>query len=286
VALASLSSDIEIFKKTENLIKLIPVWIGLALMAIFALFQVFYLIKFSCIERRLTFFQCFGGIFINFSLFTVIVNGLVFQRLLIDKKYFKIKISEDDDYALLGSLLALNLSFVVFKKFIFEAVFAYIDTCLPDDLGLDMSGNSKTGRGSIITATDERVYLNKKSTSLYTQSDQHKQPKERHPSLVFMIKGVEFSHKRSLTQKELKKSPSTCEIKIEIEQCFLCCEKYANAVIMNCGHGGICFDCALNMQKEAKSCFLCRGEIEKILKIIPCIDGDHEVIAEYEEEKK
>lgn len=70
----------------------------------------------------------------------------------------------------------------------------------------------------------------------------------------------------------------TFEFKIEVEQCLLCADKYANAVIMKCGHGGVCFDCAFKMQQESGNCFICRAKIYRILKLLPRIDGEHEVI--------
>jgi hypothetical protein len=86
-------------------------------------------------------------------------------------------------------------------------------------------------------------------------------------------------HKRSPTDKPQDQS---LEFNIEVEHCLLCADKYANAVIMGCGHGGVCFECAVKMQQNAGTCPICRGKIEKILKLLPRTDGEHEAIAQYE----
>ena len=49
--------------------------------------------------------------------------------------------------------------------------------------------------------------------------------------------------------------------------CIICFEKEANAVIMDCGHGGICYDCALENWKKGDNCVICRGNIEQIYKV-------------------
>jgi hypothetical protein len=40
--------------------------------------------------------------------------------------------------------------------------------------------------------------------------------------------------------------------------CIICCEKSANAVFMDCGHSGICYDCSQNLWKNGEECHLCR----------------------------
>lgn len=43
--------------------------------------------------------------------------------------------------------------------------------------------------------------------------------------------------------------------------CALCCDKPSNAVLMNCGHGGICYECAKEIWKLKDECYLCRAVI-------------------------
>ncbi|CAD8094910.1 unnamed protein product [Paramecium sonneborni] len=50
-------------------------------------------------------------------------------------------------------------------------------------------------------------------------------------------------------------------------KCIICCEKPSNAVLMNCGHGGICYQCAIQMAQKSKECFLCRQNIQEIYEI-------------------
>ena len=136
-----------------------------------------------------------------------------------------------------------------------------------------------TVQSSIISASQSRLFLNKKSSSLFTQSSQSKPSKERHSSVYCILTQEQGLHKRSHTDRLQYES---LEINIEVERCLICADKYANAVIMGCGHGGVCFECAVKMQQKAGACPICRGKIEKILKLLPRIDGEHEAIAQCE----
>jgi len=51
--------------------------------------------------------------------------------------------------------------------------------------------------------------------------------------------------------------------------CYICFEKVPNAVIMPCGHGGICYDCSMVFVKSKNQCMECRGPIENVVKIDP-----------------
>jgi len=49
--------------------------------------------------------------------------------------------------------------------------------------------------------------------------------------------------------------------------CIICCESQADAVIMGCGHGGVCYKCALESCQKSDKCFMCRKKVEKVLHI-------------------
>jgi len=51
--------------------------------------------------------------------------------------------------------------------------------------------------------------------------------------------------------------------------CYICCERPPNAVIGECGHGGICSECAVEAIKAKGKCMECRSEAEKVIKIDP-----------------
>ncbi|CAD8082393.1 unnamed protein product [Paramecium sonneborni] len=50
-------------------------------------------------------------------------------------------------------------------------------------------------------------------------------------------------------------------------KCIICCEKSSNAILMNCCHGGICYQCAVQLAQKQKECFLCRQIISTIYEI-------------------
>jgi len=49
--------------------------------------------------------------------------------------------------------------------------------------------------------------------------------------------------------------------------CIVCMDKAANAVFMNCGHGGVCYDCAMETWKKSNFCVVCRSEIKAIYEV-------------------
>ena len=55
----------------------------------------------------------------------------------------------------------------------------------------------------------------------------------------------------------------------ENNECYICVDKPSNAVIMNCGHGGVCYDCAIEFVKKKSQCMECRQEVNQVVKINP-----------------
>lgn len=51
--------------------------------------------------------------------------------------------------------------------------------------------------------------------------------------------------------------------------CYVCCERKPNAILENCGHGGICYECAVSVMNKRNRCMQCRNPVETILKIDP-----------------
>jgi len=51
--------------------------------------------------------------------------------------------------------------------------------------------------------------------------------------------------------------------------CYVCCERKPNAILENCGHGGICYECAISLMNRRNKCMQCRNTVETVLKIGP-----------------
>jgi hypothetical protein len=50
--------------------------------------------------------------------------------------------------------------------------------------------------------------------------------------------------------------------------CYVCCVARKNAVIMECGHGGICFECGKSLaSRHPRKCPICRGPISAVLRV-------------------
>ena len=53
------------------------------------------------------------------------------------------------------------------------------------------------------------------------------------------------------TKSKVKTSQADCS-------CLVCFDNFADAVFLDCGHGGICYKCAIDIWKSTGECFLCR----------------------------
>ncbi|CAG9319330.1 unnamed protein product [Blepharisma stoltei] len=63
------------------------------------------------------------------------------------------------------------------------------------------------------------------------------------------------------------KSDEDVSKSIEDRLCIICCIDPPNAVIMQCGHAGICFSCGSELVKKECKCMICREPIEQVLEI-------------------
>ena len=71
------------------------------------------------------------------------------------------------------------------------------------------------------------------------------------------------------------------EPKLDGHMCIICYDCPANACFMNCGHGNVCYDCALTVAKKAPSqCPICRLSVEQVLKLTQYVDVDMNSLVE------
>mmetsp|Transcript_24207 Transcript_24207/g.31521 ORF Transcript_24207/g.31521 Transcript_24207/m.31521 type:complete len:164 (+) Transcript_24207:366-857(+) len=53
----------------------------------------------------------------------------------------------------------------------------------------------------------------------------------------------------------------------EEEPCYICTSSQANGVLMECGHGGLCYACGLELARKGQTCPLCRTTIAEVIQI-------------------
>ena len=51
------------------------------------------------------------------------------------------------------------------------------------------------------------------------------------------------------------------------KECLICLEQDADAILMDCGHGGVCYNCALEIWKASSECHLCREKIKSVYQL-------------------
>ncbi|CAD8201522.1 unnamed protein product [Paramecium pentaurelia] len=99
------------------------------------------------------------------------------------------------------------------------------------------------------TTKEDLIQQSNKMTELMTERGQTKK----------ILSTVEMESKQ-LQENQNKMNESN-------QKCIICCENPPNAVLMICGHGGICYKCGLEMAQKSKECFLCRQQIVFIYEI-------------------
>ncbi len=52
--------------------------------------------------------------------------------------------------------------------------------------------------------------------------------------------------------------------------CFVCVERPADAVLLECGHSGLCVECANVLWDQGRRCPLCRRGFAAIMRIVVC----------------
>ena len=74
-------------------------------------------------------------------------------------------------------------------------------------------------------------------------------------------------------EEPAKQDPPKPSFSEEDSLCYICFSNPANCIYLDCGHGGVCLDCAIDSIKKNNICTLCR---EKVVQIIE-IDYRHEI---------
>ncbi|KAL4473944.1 hypothetical protein ABPG72_000306 [Tetrahymena utriculariae] len=67
---------------------------------------------------------------------------------------------------------------------------------------------------------------------------------------------------KDYSQKQDEESKNT-----SVQNCLVCFENQPDTVFMNCGHGGICYECALLIWKNTQECYLCRQKVEQLYQL-------------------
>eukprot|EP00347_Sterkiella_histriomuscorum_P018388 403345692 len=86
----------------------------------------------------------------------------------------------------------------------------------------------------------------------------------------FKVRALEgLGEKHSQTRDCIKTQNFDSKIEEIKKECLICLSGVADAVILKCGHGGLCFECGKRMSanKADQRCHLCRKKIKLILKI-------------------
>ncbi len=55
-------------------------------------------------------------------------------------------------------------------------------------------------------------------------------------------------------------------------QCFVCWGREWDAILLECGHSGICVECAVKLWDETRRCPLCRQSFSAVMRVVSSND--------------
>jgi lipid-A-disaccharide synthase-like uncharacterized protein len=155
--------------------------------------------------------------------------------------------------------------------------FSQTDTSEASVIPENLSDRPSTIRQRITLAVKKAPHMLMRISSSYFQpvESPKKKTNKKAFSLRFKVEEKEEQEEETVTHRRIFSNPTktyendlnspTLVKKIQI--CHMCCEKDSNAVIMECGHGGICYECSLEMWKSTGNCHMCRSPISQVLQI-------------------
>jgi Zinc finger, C3HC4 type (RING finger) len=81
-----------------------------------------------------------------------------------------------------------------------------------------------------------------------------------HSSVSYPINEVCNETRISALDSSTKTLSDSSRLSRADKLCYVCVAREANAVLLECGHGGVCYDCALGLvqQRRERSCPICR----------------------------
>ena len=109
--------------------------------------------------------------------------------------------------------------------------------------------------------TPKSIKLKKRTFSLKSNICEEEDPNHRR---IFSNPGL-ADKSDALSPKAAPTSPQGEVSKASL--CSMCYENLSNAVLMDCGHGGICYECSLELWKSVGVCHMCRAPIAQVLQI-------------------
>ena len=72
------------------------------------------------------------------------------------------------------------------------------------------------------------------------------------------------SHK---TPRKRNSSRAVPDSEVGFQECNICFCNLSDAVSLPCGHGGLCYDCAVKVLRLNTQCSLCRKTVKQVLKV-------------------
>ena len=71
----------------------------------------------------------------------------------------------------------------------------------------------------------------------------------------------------TLRPQQIEAEPPAVVMSPATIQCYVCVERPATAMLVDCGHAGLCMDCGKRLLASSKTCPLCRCRITRVMQV-------------------
>jgi len=120
----------------------------------------------------------------------------------------------------------------------------------------------------------------KKETILKIEKDQKK------TAFFLMVSPTYFSLLTKKKPEDTYKNKIETEVSLQNKEenlCYICENNALNAILTECGHGGVCCDCAIKSIEQKNECMECRKPVKAIYQIENYSGNQDEVIVQASE---
>jgi len=237
-----------------------------------SLYSIIFILFFAGLSVRLE--DRKANIFLGFSLILAMVYSIVMIYLSLKYKYEITRsiiakiIQNDPEHIKIKELLQKELEVGISRnrapKFLFKVSSTYYQVAKPK-----MKPNrpeKKNQKMVFVTVADIPASADAPQEEDKEEKEEDQQINEEEEEEQSQEEEEEEDDEDNEEEEE-EEDEQVGESSPEDKNCVICCDKKADAVFMECGHGGVCYHCALEVLKKEGKCYLCRKEIQKLLKL-------------------
>ena len=81
-----------------------------------------------------------------------------------------------------------------------------------------------------------------------------------------MLSQTQIAAQPHISIQNIDEAEADSKLNESAVMCNICYAGDSDCIFMTCGHGGVCLDCAKDVVRVQGECYLCRGQIDYVLR--------------------